>query len=89
MVENGETSGKEMILRMEIYFKNVEILANLINPSYANYKMFSYNFVKIFKFLRILYRAKEYVLAHLSASTPPGTLKASTLHLLECTEDQF
>jgi hypothetical protein len=30
-------------------------LANLTNPSYANYTMFGDFFVKIFKFLRILY----------------------------------
>jgi hypothetical protein len=36
-------------------FSNVETLVNLNNPSYANYKMFGDIFVKIFKFLRILY----------------------------------
>jgi hypothetical protein len=30
-------------------------MVNITNPSYANYKMFDDTFVKIFKFLRVLY----------------------------------
>jgi hypothetical protein len=35
--------------------QNVETLTNLTNSQYINYKMFGNIFVKIFKFLRILY----------------------------------
>jgi hypothetical protein len=35
--------------------QNVESLAKLTSPQYANYKMLGDIFVKIFKFLKILY----------------------------------